>query len=122
MKFHKAKNLKITREYIVNRTKKMLSLGYDQPKWLSFCSVMMDHGLSISLYEAKRTLSKYVTVRSKSGAQFKVRFSNHKPIKHREVNGDCDFFVGVTNLSVTRTEDAVKATLMFFNISTLEGE
>jgi hypothetical protein len=42
-----------------------------------------------------------------TGKQFKVRFSNHKPIHARELRGDCDFFVGHTNLTVTHTAQAI---------------
>lgn len=42
-------------------------------------------------------------------ATYTVRFSDHAPNKKREKNGDCDFFVGVTNFKVTTTDDAIKA-------------
>lgn len=44
-------------------------------------------------------------------------FPCHKPILHRETSGDCDFFVGRTNLGVRNTDDAIKATLEFFGIA-----
>lgn len=56
-------------------------------KWVEFCRTLLDEGYSLTLYEALRTVSKYVTV----NGSYKVRFSNHKPIESREANGDCDF-------------------------------
>lgn len=75
----------------------------------------MNKGFKVSLYEARRTFSKYLTV-ERDEKKFKVRFSNHKPIKEREENNDCDFFVGVTNYKVTTTEDALKSVYTFFKV------
>jgi hypothetical protein len=69
----------------------------------------------VSYYDAVTTVSKYVFVR-RGGKRFKVRFSNHKPARWREQSRDCDFFVGITNTGVTRTEDAIRATLAFFGV------
>jgi len=109
----KAKNLQLTQPYLTLRAMRAVSLGYPKPKWIDFCEVALRRGFSASLYEAKHTVSKYVTLR-KAGRSFKVRFSNHKPIKAREVGGDCDFFVGVTNRAVTTTGDALRAAMVHF--------
>lgn len=114
----KANNLVVTSSYLDDRADRLTRVGYNTPKWIGFCQLMLGLGLSVKLYEARRTVSKYVTVSNNFGKEFKVRFSNHKPIKAREVGEDCDFFVGVTNLSVTNTEQATKATLAYFGLET----
>ena len=109
----KATNLPLTAEYLADRAFATAARGYDVPKWIGFCQVLLGEGYEVSLYEARRTVSKYVTVR-RGGRAFKVRFSNHKPIASRELAGDCDFFVGVTHLSVTTTAQAYTAVQRFF--------
>ena len=107
-------NKKIKNEYLTKEIlKKKTSKKYGKQKWIIFAEELLNKGYKISLYEARRTFSKYLTV-EKDGKQFKVRFSNHKPIKEREENNDCDFFVGVTNFKVTTTEDALQAVYTFF--------
>lgn len=110
---NKARNLFITEEYLDAREKACRGVGYGSPKWILFCRVMLRRGFTIRLYEAQRTVSKYVTVMRDEKA-FKVRFSDHAPIFEREANGDCDFFVGHTNFGKTSTNDALKATMLFF--------
>nr|DAU58671.1 MAG TPA: hypothetical protein [Caudoviricetes sp.] len=105
---------KITNKYLTfDLLKQKTSKKYGKQKWIIFAEELLHKGFKISLYEARRTFSKYLTV-EKDGKYFKVRFSNHKPIKERELNNDCDFFVGVTNYKVTTTEDALKAVYNFF--------
>ena len=102
----KATNKRISKSYLESR----ISTQFGKQKWISFCEVLLDEGYDLYLYEARKTFSKYITVKNKTkNKQFKVRFSNHKPIYGREVNGDCDFFVGVTNLGVSTTSDALRA-------------
>ena len=105
---------KITNKYLTfELLKQKTSKKYGKQKWIIFAEELLNKGFKVSLYEARRTFSKYLTV-EKDGKYFKVRFSNHKPIKERELNNDCDFFVGVTNYKVTTTEDALKAVYTFF--------
>lgn len=105
---------KITNKYLTfDLLKQKTSKKYGKAKWIIFAEELLNKGFKVSLYEARRTFSKYLTV-EKDGKYFKVRFSNHKPIKERELNNDCDFFVGVTNYKVTTTEDALKAVYNFF--------
>lgn len=40
--------------------------------------------------------------------------SNHRPIREREKNKDCDFFVGVTNFQVITAHDVALKVLKFF--------
>lgn len=109
----KANNRAVTKSYLDQRAARAIALGYSKPRWVLFCQIALDRGFAINLYEARRTNSKYVTV-WKGSKSFKVRFSDHKPIKAREAGGDCDFFVGVTNLAVTTTGDALRALFSFF--------
>jgi hypothetical protein len=109
----KARNLLLTEDYLASRESGLRGAGYGAPKWMLFARVMMRRGFQVRLYEAQRTVSKYVTVTNGQKA-FKVRFSDHAPIFEREANGDCDFFVGHTNFGKTSTNDALKATMLFF--------
>lgn len=112
----KARNKKLTIEYLDDRANAALSKGYTVQKWILFCKRMIEKGFEVYLYEARKTFSKYVTIK-KGGKSYKVRFSNHKPIKHRELSNDCDFFVGVTHTGVRTTRMAYFSTLDFFGES-----
>lgn len=112
-KVRKATHKKITAGYLQGRAEGCYKKGYPVPKWITFCQTLMSEGYEIVLYEARQTVSKYVTVQ-RGAKRYKVRFSNHKPIERRELAGDCDFFVGVTHHSVTTTEQALVAVRAFF--------
>lgn len=114
-KIRKATNDTVTVPMLVKRTDILKNADYDKTKWIGFCETMLDRGYTLTLYEARQTFSKYITVSLPEHKPFKVRFSNHKPIAHRELNGDCDFFVGVTNLRVTNTAQAIEAVEKHFN-------
>lgn len=103
----------VTREFLERRTSRAEKSGYGKARWIEFCERMLAAGFEVSLYEARFTVSKYVTV-SRDGRTFKVRFSNHKPIRSRELKRDCDFFVGITHTGVRTTDMAVEAVLRFF--------
>jgi|JI7StandDraft_1071085.scaffolds.fasta_scaffold145277_5 hypothetical protein len=108
----KATNIIVTPEFLQSR---IVPIGpYPKQKWIEFCETLMAEGYTLSLYEARATVSKYITVRSQ-GKAFKVRFSNHKPIKGKEMAGDCDFFVGRTHTGVRTTGDALIAVREFFS-------
>lgn len=113
----KATNRAVNMDFLRHRVQYAESMGFQKQKWVTFCEVMLERGFTVSLYEARQTVSKYITVRRADdySRSFKVRFSNHKPIKHREQAGDCDFFVGYTHLGIQTTEQAIAATLNFFN-------
>lgn len=96
-----------------DRAQRSVSAGYAKQKWITFCEDLIGQGYKINLYEAKTTFSKYVTV-MKGGKEYKVRFSNHKPNRSKELGGDCDFFVGVTNTGVRTTDDAMEAVRKYF--------
>ncbi|WP_337187561.1 hypothetical protein [Phenylobacterium sp.] len=105
----KATNKVVTLDYLNHRAESLHRAGYEKPRWIIFCEVMIRDGFLVTLYEARRTVSKYITVARPDLGDFKVRFSNHRPIAARELNGDCDFFVGVTNLATTTTGQAIAA-------------
>lgn len=113
--FTKAVNLVVDNTYLKKRENVLKDLGYHRAKWVFFCEVMLKLGMTVSLYEARQTVSKYITVK-KDDKQFTVRFSNHAPGYRREQNGDCDFFVGRNNFSITTTGQAILATREYFNI------
>ena len=109
----KADNILVTKEFLDKRASFSINKGYAKQKWIIFCEELLLEGYSVKLYEAKNTFSKYVTV-IKDKKQFKVRFSNHKPIYQREIKKDCDFFVGVTHTGVRTTEDALAKIKSYF--------
>ena len=108
-KIKKAKNIYLTREFLKSRENTRLPVQ----KWILFSYYFLDKGYKIQLYEARFTFSKYLTL-IKGEKSCKVRFSNHKPIRSREENKDCDFFVGVTNLQVSTAHDVAIKVLEFF--------
>ncbi len=111
---NKATDLRITQAYLDGRTDRAELHGYDKAKWIEFAETMLRCGYEVILYEARNTFSKYLTVWNGS-LSYKVRFSNHKPIRHREEAGDCDFFVGRTNFNVTTTNQAIIATIAYLD-------
>lgn len=117
----KAKNRPIDQAYLDSRTAALASSGFRKSKWIEFCEAMLNRGLRVNLYEARRTVSKYVTVRASGKKAFKVRFSNHKPIRAKEAGNDCDFFVGRTHFATTTTSQAIAATLSHFGIAECAG-
>lgn len=100
--------MKVTTDYLVQRTARTVAAGYDKPKWIVFCERMLAEGYLVELREAQESVSKYITVWNGS-TKFCVRFSNHGA--HRLPNDPCDFFVGKNSFGTTNTEQAIKATL-----------
>lgn len=113
----KATNIEITPEFLNSRANLSLVRGYEKQKWIKFCEYFLARGYTMTLYEARRTVSKYITLSNPKlkKEKFKVRFSNHKPIRQREAAQSCDFFVGRTNFYVTTTKQAALAVREFFN-------
>lgn len=101
--------------FLERRAKSCLAKGFTKQKWISFCEVLLEKGFTIKLYEARETVSKYITI-YQNDKYYRVRFSNHKPNYSREKNKDCDFFVGVTHTGVRTTNDALKAIGDFYGI------
>lgn len=109
----KANNCPVTHGLLEARYERSRVKGYSKQKWIVFCEAMLAMGFHVTLYEARRTFSKYITV-SAAGRFYKVRFSNHRPIRAREEANDCDFFVGVCNHTTTTTDDAIAAVKDYF--------
>lgn len=83
--------------------------GFDKPKYLRFILRMLREGWHVRLYIANK-VSKYVFV-YKGDEIYKIRFSNHKPLVHRELDNDCDFYAGRSNLTMMTTEKIAKIIL-----------
>ncbi len=98
----KANNISVTTSFLNSR----ISPRYGKQKWIEFCEHLLNDGFELSLYEARETVSKYITVKH-NGREFKVRFSNHMPNKTRELNGDCDLFVGKTHKGIINSKTAM---------------
>lgn len=107
MKYRKMNGQQLTPNHLANRISAAEANGYGKAKWIEFCETLMADGFACYLYEARQTFSKYVTV-SNGRVEVKVRFSNHRPIKDRELAGDCDFFVGITHTGTRTTTDALE--------------
>ena len=58
------------------------------------------------MYRSQSTVSKYIYI-SKNGVEYKIRFSNHKASPDRELSNDCDFYVGIGNRGIIRTEQLI---------------
>lgn len=104
---------KLDVNYLEVRAAKMVAAGYSIPKWIIFCDRLLRKDLNVELYEAKSTVSKYIHISNKS-KKYKVRISNHKPSYTKEMDNDCDYFVGVTYTGVRTTNDAYNAVLEHF--------
>jgi hypothetical protein len=103
---------RVTPAFIEERGSRAINSGYSVPRYLEFCAWAINQGFIVDLDEAVTTVSKYVFVREwDQGRSFKLRFSNHKPNRGKELEGDCDFFVGVTHTGARTTEHAMKAVL-----------
>lgn len=77
---------------------------YPTPKYLLFIKQMLESGWEVKLY--KSGVSKYVFT-IKGNDIFKIRFSNHKPIYGRQLENDCDFYVGISHAQVYTTEQII---------------
>lgn len=115
-KFKKPGGAKCTMAFVEEKEKFWSTTQYSIPKYITFIRRCLEAGYQVKLYNAQKTVSKYVTVSRGKKKTFKVRFSNHKPIAEREARNDCDFFVGVNNFQVTTMEDAWKATQEYLGV------
>lgn len=104
--FHKAK--KCSYKKICDYIEKYPELyGFNAPKYLLFIREMLENGWRVKLYKVK--VSKYVFIyKPEKDLIYKIRFSNHKPIKHREAAEDCDFYVGISHYQVSKTEEVME--------------
>lgn len=108
----RARDLILTQEYLNKRVSKT----FGKQKWIIFSETLLKEGYNLSMYEAKRTLSKYITI----NGEYTVRISNHAPNKQREENKDCDFFVGHTNFGIRTIYDALYAVRKYFRTKAVE--
>ena len=116
-KFRKLSNVNVTKEMLEARASGLNKAGFETPKWILFCMYFIAREYTVTVYEARQTVSKYVTISKAGFKPYKVRFSDHKPIYERELRGDCDFFVGRTHLQVTTAKQAVVAVLNHFSVT-----
>lgn len=106
MKFKK--NLHRAKKIGMTTIKKMIRRYpsvYPTPRYMVFIKTLIKAGWKIKLYEAK--VSKYVFC-IKGGEIYKIRFSNHKPLLRKELEEDCDYYVGVSHKQVSTTEQILK--------------
>lgn len=89
------------------------SMELPPPKYAVFMRKALEAGYSVKLRSYQETRSKYVTVFSGS-KRYKVRFSNHKPNKKLELEGACNYFVGVTNTGARTTDNAWEDMQQYF--------
>lgn len=85
---------------------------YKPPKYFEFIKTMILNGWTVKLYTAG--VSKYIFV-IKGMHIYKIRFSNHKPIREKELENDCDFYVGITHLQASTTEQVIEKILFMYD-------
>jgi len=78
---------------------------YSTPKYMIFIKEMLALGWKVRLYQAR--VSKYVFV-IRGNLVRKIRFSNHKPLFLKEMEEDCDYYVGITHKQVSTTEKIIQ--------------
>lgn len=107
MKFKK--NIHIAKDCRIEKINKMIE-NYPKPyqpaKYLIFIKTMLENGWRVKLYVANK-VSKYVFI-IKGEQVFKIRFSNHKPLYQKEMEDDCDYYVGISHKQVSTTEQIIK--------------
>lgn len=81
---------------------------YPTPKYLLFIKRFLEEGWEVKVYVAK--VSKYVFV-IREGEIYKIRFSNHKPLYHKQMENDCDFYVGVSHKQCHTIDEIIKKIL-----------
>jgi len=100
--YHRAKGCRLQK---INKMIENYPSKFPTPKYLIFIKTMIENGWRVKLLKIK--VSKYVFV-LKNEKIFKIRFSNHKPIHYKELENDCDFYVGISHEQVTTTEQLIK--------------
>lgn len=84
--------------------------GYPVPKWIKFCETMIKHGWRVKVYQAYKTVSKYIYIR-KGKFEYKVRFSNHMPAEDSDNFERSDFYVGISRGGKINTESLIEKLL-----------
>lgn len=101
------RNLHIARRIKLNGVNKEIEnypKQYQTPKYLLFIKTMIENGSKVKIYKAG--VSKYVFVITDTDT-YKIRFSNHRPIFSKEIEEDCDFYVGVSHRNCQTTEEII---------------
>lgn len=101
------KNLHLAKEFSLIKTTGMIASypkQYPTPKYLIFIREMLKNGYTVKVYTAG--ISKYIFI-IKDDEIYKIRFSNHKPLYLKECENDCDFYVGISHMTVNTTEQII---------------
>lgn len=114
-RFTKFNGEAVTLRDIRKRAAHFEAMSYPLARWMLFCETMLNIGYKVSVKETPHTHSKYVKVHGPGDTDYLVRFSDHKPSRRRELNEDCDFFVGVTHTGTRTTAQAIRAVEACFN-------
>ena len=101
--------------YIEQRSSALVSRGYREPRWLTFCRHFVSKGFEVRIHEAPGTESKYVQVR-RWGASYLVRFSTHAITRRPKSKKKVNFVVGPKRDGSRghSCADAIKAAEQFF--------
>ena len=102
------KNFHIARRCRIEKIEKLITnypKQYSTPKYLLFIKTFLESGWKVKPYEVK--VSKYVFVFNDKEI-YKIRFSNHKPIYAKEIENDCDFYVGISHTAVHTTDQIIQ--------------
>lgn len=86
---------------------KSCQFKYPAPKWVLFAEQMIALGATVSFVESEKSVSKYVTVNYQRKT-VKVRFSNHKPSRNKELLQECDYYAGVSNYKTLKTTQIIE--------------
>ena len=85
----------------INKAIENYNKNFKTPKYLQFMKTMVTEGWKVGIYQAG--VSKYIFI-TKGPKIYKIRFSNHLPAYEREMEDDCDFFVGIARKQTLTTE------------------
>lgn len=100
----------LTIEYLERLKPAYLKKNFPVPKWIVFSETLLRKGWKVKLYRAIHTYSKYLTI-TKRDRKYKIRFSDHRPNLKKEIENDCDFFVGRSNNQIITTEQVLEKIL-----------
>ncbi len=96
---HLAKRCHLDR---INQEIKDYNPAFSPPKYLLFIKALLEEGFPVKRYVAGP--SKYIFVYDVRDEEvYKIRFSNHRPIYEKEMENDCDFYVGISHKQTSTT-------------------
>ena len=119
--YYKVTNRVLDKEFLSIRNTYNQKYNYPKQRWIQFCEYFIKRDFKVSLYEARKTRSKYVTVYGNFDLEFVVRFSDHptqiqkKGLPPSDTRR-CDFFVGpgFGNCPWFTLSDGISATINYF--------